>query len=299
MTTVGSEALPFSKMSGGGNDFIVVDNRAGAIESARSLAIRLCTRRLGVGADGMILIEESSRADFRMRFLNADGSQADFCANGTRCAARFALLHGIASERMSIESQAGIVPAEIHGSEVRLTLFESRGFIASKPLQLDSELVSGSFIIVGVPHYVTFVSAGLWALDIEESGYAIRHHEELQPEGANANYVSVINRHQIHVRTWERGVEGETMACGSGVVSSVIVCSMFEHVDSPVDVLTRSGITLRVEYEVDLVDDVRRVTRIALTGDARLVFESVMTPDTISGFDPDWVRDPTKARKGP
>jgi diaminopimelate epimerase len=284
------DPLQFAKMAGAGNDFVVIDNRAGRITSPSELTKRLCTRRLSVGADGLILIETSARATFRMRYLNADGSQADFCANGTRCAARFAFLNVIAPKRMTIETDAGVVGAEVaDGGAVTLALPSPRLFRPDRPLRVGEQTIRGSSILVGVPHYVVFLRRDLWKQDIDTLGRAIRHHPDLAPDGgANVNFVQLRDWRAIDVRTWERGVEGETLACGSGVVASVAVSALYQKVKSPVTVLTRSGISLEVAFEV-AGGEVREVR---LKGDARLVYRAALTPETIEGFDPEWVRNP-------
>jgi diaminopimelate epimerase len=287
------DPLAFAKMAGGGNDFVVIDNRALRITDAGELTRRICTRALSVGADGLILVESSARATFRMRYFNSDGSLAAFCANGTRCAARFAFLNVIAGRKMTIETDAGIVGGEISdGGQVTLTLPAPWGFRPLKPLAVSNgaaqSIVRGSAITVGVPHYVVFLQGDLWSQDIVPLGRAIRNHPELQPDGANANFVTVSDPHSIEVRTYERGVEGETLSCGSGVVASAVTSALFGKVRSPVSVLTRSGITLEVAFEIrdGQAEDVR------LKGDARLVYRATITPETVDGFDPEFVRNP-------
>lgn len=284
------DPLSFSKMAGGGNDFVVIDNRTSKIGDAGELTRRICTRALSVGADGLILIESSARATFRMRYYNSDGSLAAFCANGTRCAARFAFLNVIAGRKMTIETDAGLVGGEISdGGLVTLTLPPPHSFRAERPLAIGQSTVHGSSVVVGVPHYVVFVREDLWSQDIVPLGRAIRTHRDLEPDGgANANFVSVRDPHSIEVRTYERGVEGETLSCGSGVVASAVVSALFRKVQSPVSVLTRSGITLEVSFE--LVDGHAETVR--LKGDARLIYRATITPETLDGFDPEFVRDP-------
>jgi diaminopimelate epimerase len=284
------DPLAFSKMAGGGNDFVVIDNRALKIGDAGELTRRICTRALSVGADGLILIESSARATFRMRYYNSDGSLAAFCANGTRCAARFAFLNVIAGRKMTIETDAGLVGAEIsEGGLVTLSLPAPHSFRPDRPLAVGQSTVRGSSIVVGVPHYVVFLRDELWAQDIAPLGRAIRRHRDLDPDGgANANFVSVRDPHNIEVRTYERGVEGETLSCGSGVVASAVVSALFRKVQSPVSVLTRSGITLEVSFE--LAEGHAEAVR--LKGDARLIYRATITPETLDGFDPEFVRDP-------
>ena len=284
------EPLHFAKMAGGGNDFVVIDNRSAKIADAGELTRRICTRALSVGADGLILIESSARATFRMRYYNSDGGLATFCGNGTRCAARFAFLNVIAGRKMTIETDAGIVGAEIgEGGQVTLALPPPHSFRAQRPLAIGKQTVHGSSILVGVPHYVVFLREDLWAQDIAPLGSAIRRHPDLVPDGgANANFVVVRDEHAIEVRTYERGVENETFACGSGVVASAVTSAMFGKVKSPVSVLTRSGITLEVSFTLrdGHADEVR------LKGDARLIYRATITPETLEGFDPDFVRSP-------
>jgi diaminopimelate epimerase len=285
------DPLAFAKMAGGGNDFVVIDNRQGRVSDPVELARRVCTPHLSVGADGLILIEQSARATFRMRYWNSDGSVGEFCANGTRCAARFALVNVIAPKRMTIETGAGITAAEVSdGGQVTLTLPPPYGFRAERPLRVGDREIRGAFIIVGVPHYVIFLRDELWSQDIVPLGRAVRVHPELQPAGANVNFVVVRGEHEIEVRTYERGVEAETLSCGSGVVASTTVAGLFGRVKSPVSVLTRSGITLEVSFAVDG----REVREVQLRGDARLIYRAAFTPETIEGFDPEFFRNPTE-----
>lgn len=279
-------------MAGGGNDFVVIDNRSGRVTDPAALTRRLCTRRLSVGADGLILIESSDHASFRMRYFNADGSLGEFCGNGTRCAARFAGLGGIARGAMTIETDAGTVTADVAESgRVTISLPPPHSFHAERPLTIGPTMVRGSSIVVGVPHYVMFVEGDLWHQPIEPLGQAVRNHPELQPAGTNVNFVVVRDEHSIEVRTYERGVEAETLSCGSGVVASVSTAVLFGMVRPPVAVLTRSGITLEVamSYAGGELRDIR------LSGDARLVYRATLTPETVEGFDPDFIRDPASA----
>lgn len=280
-------------MAGGGNDFVVIDNRARVIANGETLARRISTRRLSVGADGLILVESSAKATIRMIYFNSDGSRADFCANGTRCAARFAFLNVMAPRRMTVETDAGVVGAEIQESSVTLALPAPRSFEADRPLETSGGVAEGSFIIVGVPHYVTYVHGDLWGRDIETIGRALRQHRELAPEGANVNFVSVASRDEIRVRTYERGVEAETLSCGSGVVASSCVSALLGKVDRTISVLTRSGIRYLVEIEMSEAGGARSIKQVRLTGDARLVYKSQLTAETVEGFDADWVRNPT------
>ncbi|MBW3670593.1 MAG: diaminopimelate epimerase [Acidobacteria bacterium] len=282
--------IRFAKLSGAGNDFVVIDHRSGGVEDPASLARTVCTRRLSVGGDGLILLEHSKTETFRMRYFNADGSEADFCANGTRCAARYAHRVGIAGDDMTIETGAGRVDARVIGSEVELALQPPRGWQPEKTLETTAGgVIPGSALIVGVPHYVIWSDPEeFWTKSIDALGSEIRRHPDLGPAGANVNFVRVDGAEEISVRTWERGVEGETMACGSGVTASVAAAALNGKVRSPVTVTTRSGIVLTVSFELEQ----DQIGAMRLRGDARIVFESVFTPETLAGFDPEWVRAP-------
>lgn len=284
------DPLTFAKMAGGGNDFVVIDNRAGRITDPAGLTRRICTRALSVGADGLVLVEGSARATFRMRYWNSDGSLGEFCGNGTRCAARFAFLNVIAGRRMTIETDSGIVGAEIgEGGIVTIGMPSPQSFRAVRPLTVGSQTIHGSSIRVGVPHYVVFLRDDLWSQNIVPLGRAIRTHPDLVPDGgANVNFVSVRGEHAIEVRTYERGVENETLACGSGIVSAAVIGALSGRVRPPVAVLTRSGITLEVEFVLrdGYAEEVK------LRGDARLIYRATITPETLEGFDPEFVRDP-------
>ena len=280
-------------MAGAGNDFVVIDHRGGGIDDPAGLTRKICTRGLSVGADGLILIEKSDRATFRMRYFNSDGSLGEFCGNGTRCAARFALLHSIAPAKMTIETDAGVVSAEVGSDDfVTISLPAPQSFRADRPLRAGDQTIQGSSITVGVPHYVLFPRTDLWSQDIVTVGRAIRMHRELQPAGANVNFVVVRDGHSIEIRTYELGVEAETLACGSGIVASVAVSALSGKVTSPVSVLTRSGATLQVSFTLDG----RELRDVRLKGDARLVYLGTTTAETITGFDPDFVRDPSSAK---
>jgi len=283
------DPLAFSKMAGGGNDFVVIDNRNDRVIDPGTLTRRMCTPHLSVGADGLILVETSARATFRMRYFNNDGGLADFCANGTRCAARFAFINVIAPRRMTIETDAGVVAAEVaENGAVTLGLPSPQSFHAERPLRVGERTIRGSSLTVGVPHYVVFLRDELWSHDIVPLGRSIRTHPDLAPAGANVNFVVVRDPNNIEIRTYERGVENETLSCGSGVVASVSTAALFGKARSPVQVLTRSGITLEVSFALD--DGELRDVR--LKGDARLIYRATVTPETIDGFDPDFVRDP-------
>jgi len=194
------------------------------------------------------VIERSEKAHFRWRFFNADGSEVEMCGNGGRCAARFAVIKGIAPATMSFETRAGIIDAEVSGDVVKLRLTDPRDLRKAYTIDLGGTAVPVSSINTGVPHVVAFVDDPD-GHDVVGMGRAIRYHEAYRPAGTNANFARVLNRHRIKLRTYERGVEDETLACGTGAVATALIAAWTGLVDSPVDVLVRSGETLKIHFE--------------------------------------------------
>jgi diaminopimelate epimerase len=262
--------IEFYKMSGSGNDFILIDNRDGSLAVGDIVAFvkSVCKRKVSVGADGLIVIESSDKVDFRWRFFNADGSEVEMCGNGGRCAARFALLRGIAGEKMSFETVAGIIDAEVRGDVVKLRLPDPRNLVAEGRIRIDNEDLIVSSINTGVPHVVYFVRDPD-QFDVFKTGRAIRYHERYQPAGTNANFAAVVDGHTLRVRTYERGVEDETLACGTGSVASALIAACKGLVESPVDVRVLSGELLRIHFE----QTAGGFTKVYLEGKAKVVYQ--------------------------
>jgi diaminopimelate epimerase len=242
--------IEFYKMSGSGNDFILIDNRDGSlrIPDLNTFACKVCTPKLSVGADGLIIIVPSDKADFRWLFFNADGSEAEMCGNGGRCAARFAFIKGIAPNRMSFETKAGIIDAEVNDRTVKLRLTDPKDLKVDYPVSVQGTALTMNSINTGVPHAVHYVTE-IESFDVFGYGREIRYHQHYKPAGTNVNFVKVMDRKSIRTRTYERGVEGETLACGTGSVASALISAWQGHVDSPVDVLVQSGEKLRIYFE--------------------------------------------------
>jgi len=247
--------LAFAKMSGAGNTFVLIDNRNGAVEAALKAAdlsldgfvIRMCSPLYGVGSDGLILLEPSDRYDFAWRFYNADGSSADMCGNGARCAARYAALVGLAGEAAAFETGAGVVRAETHGTGVRVALTPPGPVGPPLPLKLGDSAFTGYAIDTGVPHLVIPVPQ-VSRVDVEALGPEARHDPRFKPEGTNVDFVSVLEGGGLRVRTFERGVEGETMACGTGVTAAALVMAQLGRASPPVTVVPLSGEALVVDF---------------------------------------------------
>lgn len=247
------KAIDFYKMSGSGNDFILVDNRANLIKAAVApeLARSLCRRKVSVGADGLILIESDNQVDFSWSFFNADGSRAEMCGNGGRCVARLANILGICGPSLSFRTLAGIVRAEVSGSLVKLQMTEPRDLRLDLELDLNGQRLNTHFVNTGVPHTVFIVDGPeiLAQQEIVGLGRKVRHHSKFAPAGTNVNFVAVLGEQALAIRTYERGVEDETLACGTGATAAALIGAAKGMVRPPVDVHTRSGETLTIYFD--------------------------------------------------
>ena len=261
--------LRFVKMNGAGNDFVLFDNRAGDIQLSPKQIATICDRHRGVGADGILLLEKSSNgADFRMRYYNADGGEAEMCGNGARCFARYANKIASAQEHVSFETPAGVIRAKLHDDLVTLQMSDPTDMRLNMRLQIESEEAVVHYINSGVPHVVVPVSR-IDVVHVGTQGAAIRRHEMFSPKGANVNFLEKQGPKNIAIRTYERGVEDETLACGTGVVASALIFAATEKVDGPIGVRVRGGNELQVGF-IKHGDHFHEVT---LTGPAEFVFE--------------------------
>src|ERR1700757_4691614 len=264
--------LRFTKMNGAGNDFILFDNRTGDIDLDSNQIAHLCDRHRGIGADGILLLEKpSNRADFRMRYFNADGGEAEMCGNGARCFARFANKIGGRKSKISFETPAGVISAELKGNLVTLRMTEPTDLQLNVDLTMATEKKTVHFINSGVPHVVIPV-AKIDDAEVRHEGAAVRYHKMFSPTGTNVNFIEKRGPNKIAIRTYERGVEDETLACGTGIVASALIFAASDKSSSPITVLARGGDELQVGFErVD--GGFRNVT---LTGPAEFVFEGTI-----------------------
>lgn len=259
-------------MNGAGNDFVVADNRDGSLSLSAETIARFCDRHRGVGADGFLAVEPalSSGADFRMRYYNADGGEADMCGNGARCFARFAArLLPEPPGSLAFETPAGLIRAEFSGRLVTINM--SGPHDLREPAELEvagAGLCRVHFINTGVPHAVVFV-ADVGALDVASAGASLRWNPAFAPKGANANFAQVLSPGSLVLRTFERGVEGETLACGTGVCAAALLHHLDAGAPSPVSVRVRGGDTLEVGFDASSGAP-RNVT---LKGPADFVFD--------------------------
>ncbi len=262
--------LQFCKMNGAGNDFVMLDNRDGSIALQQAQIARLCDRHRGVGADGLIMVEPArGAADWRMRYYNADGGEAEMCGNGARCFTRF--VHRLApTDRPEVrfETPAGVISATLRGDLVTLGMSNPTPFNPPVALEVAGRSLEVCSINTGVPHAVVLVE-DLDAVDVAATGRALRHHLHFQPRGTNVNFLQTIGPGRIAIRTYERGVEAETLACGTGVVASALTLHALTGEPSPVAVLVRGGDTL----EVGFAGSPEGFHSVTLTGPADFVFE--------------------------
>jgi len=269
--------IEFTKMTGAGNDFILVDFLAVDVNINWSqIAPILCNRRYGIGADGLLIVTSSKKADFLMKYFNADGSYGGMCGNGGRCAALY-VLKKFSRREIRFEALDYIYSASLNDTNIKLQMKDPSGFYSSK-LTVENEVVSFSFIDSGTAHVIIFLSDISRKLNNKiqsdrfgHIGSQIRHNVMFAPGGTNVNFIEIINGNTISMRTYERGVEEETLACGTGAVASAIVAAITKKIQTPVKVLTRSEELLEVSFR----EREGRIVDVNLTGPAKEVFQGI------------------------
>ncbi|MFA6078361.1 MAG: diaminopimelate epimerase, partial [Candidatus Omnitrophota bacterium] len=223
------------------------------------------------GGDGLLLLDNSKKADFRMRIFNSDGSEAQMCGNGSRCAALFAAVKRIAPPDMSIDTLAGMLAASVKGEMVKVKLTDPKEMRRGFSINIGKCAYKLDYVNTGVPHAVHFVN-NVEKVDVSHLGSCIRNHPEFLPAGTNADFVTVEGPSSIKVRTFERGVEGETLACGTGSVASALMAAGTKNMSSPVTVHTRGGERIKVYFD----RSGNRFSNVYLEGKAKLVFDGVI-----------------------
>lgn len=265
--------IKFWKMSGSGNDFILLDNRRRTLRGTyAALARRLCHRQFGVGADGLLVLEPDPSLDFRMVYYNADGSRASMCGNGARCMAYFAHARGAVGRRFSFRTDAYPVTAEVRPSDVCITLSKAVDWRPLRRVRAGGKTYSVAGLHTGVPHVVVFVRR-LSRIDVAREGALLRRHRAFGPKGTNVNFVEVTGGRSLRVRTFERGVEGETLACGTGVAASAIAAALTGRVREPVNCRVAGGDTLQVRFHRRKGEGDEPVQGVTLRGPVRVTFK--------------------------
>ncbi len=262
--------VEFTKMNGAGNDFVLIDNRAQKIKLSRAQTVRLCDRHRGVGADGLLSLvpSVSGKADWAWDFYNSDGSTGEMCGNGARCFARFVQKLTDTNRDFTFETGAGIIKATFQGNLVTVNLTQPKDLRLSEQVPLSNGAQTIHSLNTGVPHAVLFVPNADKAM-VQQLGPEVRHHPHFRPKGTNVNFVQVLGPNHIRVRTFERGVEGETLACGTGVTASALISSRVHKFGSPVKVQVRGGDQLEVSFK----ENSGEFADVRLTGPAEFVFE--------------------------
>ncbi len=253
--------LKFAKMVGSGNDFVVISGKPS--ENLPRLARILCDRKFGIGADGLLLLDKCRNADLRMRIFNADGSEAEMCGNGARCAAFF-----INKAKARLLTLAGVINAEVYGNQVKIQLTAPQNIKLDIPLIIDGRLLKVNFIDTGVPHVVIFVS-GIDDIGVKHLGRIIRNHQKFLPRGTNVNFVEEKGKNLIQIRTYERGVEDETLACGTGSTAAALIFALKNNLDNLIKVQTQSGEMLKISFQKEDSE----FKKVWLAGSVRIVYK--------------------------
>ncbi|MEO6033986.1 MAG: diaminopimelate epimerase [Verrucomicrobiota bacterium] len=265
--------LDFIKMSGAGNDFIIADNREQKFQFTSAQAVRICDRHRGVGADGLMLLIPcaSGKADWSWDFFNSDGSRAEMCGNGARCFARYIQKRTGAADKITFETTAGIITAVFHGELVTINLTTPKDLRLNETVPLKGGATAIHSLNTGVPHAVVFVDDADKAM-VQPTGAEVRYHAHFAPKGTNVNFVQRLGGNSIRVRTYERGVENETLACGTGVTASALIASRTLQLTSPIQVQVLGGDVLEVSFE----EKNGGFENVRLTGPADFVFEGTI-----------------------
>jgi diaminopimelate epimerase len=268
--------LSFTKMTGAGNDFVMLDNRSGKLSLSREQIEALCCRRFGIGSDGLILVEPGSDgADYRMRYYNADGGEAEMCGNGARCFGMYLRHLGAVNghrDTVLFDTLAGRIEGRYirgtSGDEIAIQLTAPQNLRLREKIETKAGgLLEVSSVNTGVPHAVLFVP-DVEKVDVRGIGAELRYHPHFAPKGTNVNFAQVTGPDSIRVRTYERGVEDETLACGTGVAASAILAHLTQGVAQPVKVRVEGRSILTVSFQ----GQGEAISNVVLQGPATVVF---------------------------
>lgn len=264
--------LPFIKMTGAGNDFIVIDAPKTKINLKR-LTTKICDRTNGIGADGLLILDKSKKADYKMRIFNADGSEAEMCGNGARCMAAYIVQNQKPRKKIfSMDTLAGVLEAQATGGTADVRLSDPQDYQSDIKIKIDGRELNVHYIDTGVPHTIVYVE-GLDKIDVQAIGENIRFHKQFKPPGTNVNFVEHIGKNLVDCRTYERGVEDETKACGTGSVAAAIVSylqlnpNITNKKKALMRVRTKSGEILKITF--DIING--ELTNVHLKGSAKFI----------------------------
>jgi len=259
----------FTKMEGSGNDFLIIDNYNGLINETLTapeipgLVKKIANRNLGAGADGVLFVEQSKDFAFGMKYFNRDGSEAEICLNGARCIVSFAHRLGLIQEKGKFLSASGPLGFYYKNGNVSIEVQPPVEIKLNSSFTMKRKKYRANFLKLGVPHCVIFVDS-YEKIDVKELGREIRNHRTFKPDGVNVNFVKVENNNSLFIRTYERGVEDETLSCGSGVLASAYIATKLFLTESPVTCKTQGG---------DLLVTIK--DKLYLEGPARVVYDGV------------------------
>ncbi|MCH9631740.1 MAG: Diaminopimelate epimerase [Chlamydiae bacterium] len=264
--------ISFSKYTGLGNDFIFIDNRTLDLHLDPNEIQRLCHRSLGIGGDGIVFLESSQVADYKMRIFNADGHEAEMCGNALRCFYIFLEELALANKpELLIETYDRLLKISKELDLVRCEMGEVKSLELNKSINLSQGAISGHFLNTGVPHFVILTN-DLPNVDVQALGEEISHHCAFQPSRTNVSFISISDDNEVVIRTYERGVEAETLACGTGAAAAAIVAHLLKNIQSPVTVKTRLGQFLKFEFDASQ----NKILNLTMTGPAKLVFHGTV-----------------------
>jgi len=260
--------IPFSKYQGTGNDFILIDDREGQFPNQNAEFIRsLCDRRFGIGADGLILLQRSSSADFKMRIFNSDGGEPGMCGNGLRCLIHFLKRLKIDKETCHIEVTGRIYFCRFQDEKIKICLGSPKILYWDLAIAIENEPLRLFVLDTGVPHAVVFTE-DLEKIDLMQIGRKLRFHPKLAPEGANVDFAKILPSKEIRMRTYERGVEGETLMCGTGAAAVAFAAFQIYRLSSPIKIQAPQN-----EHLEFIVTPIQKGEHeIEMTGPAAIVF---------------------------
>ncbi len=271
--------IPFVKMVGAGNDFIIIEPNKGM--DYMDFTKKVCHRQTGVGADGVLIIDKSKSSDYQMRIINADGSEAEMCGNGARCTAAYIVANYSPKKSLfSMETLAGEVLGEAEGEVARVRLSNPKDYMSDLNITIAGQKMTVHYIDTGVPHVIAFVD-GLQEVDVNSLGRLIRNHPRFSPRGTNVNFVEIASpvggksgNSMVAVRTYERGVEAETLACGTGSVAAALISYIHAHPGvkeqkgASMKVSTASKEVLEITFDLH---EGKAIDNVWLKGTAKLV----------------------------